>query len=80
MIVDWLLAPLIAAVQWAVDRLPDGHALDLPDLDALWDQVRGLDSLVPVLGVVQVMLGLLAFAAVFVVVRLVLTVWNLIYP
>lgn len=80
MIVDAILAPLLAAVSWALGLLPEGAPLDLPTLSPLWSAVSMLDSIVPIIGPLTVMLGLLSFGAVFVVVRLVLTVWNLIYP
>jgi hypothetical protein len=79
-ITDALVAPLLAVVSWVVGKLPSGHALALPSLDELWQTVAQVDSLVPVYGPLQVMLGVLALGAVFVVVRLVLTVWNLIWP
>ena len=80
MIIDALLAPLLDAVQWAIDRLPTGEPLALPNLDPWWATLRGLDSLIPVMGPVAVALSLLGMGAVFVVVRLILTVWNLIWP
>ncbi len=42
--------------------------------------MRGFDSIVPVMPLITLMLGLLAFGAIFVLVRIVLTIWNLIYP
>lgn len=80
MITDALLAPLLAAVDMIIGWLPAGQALDLPNIDAVWNAIATLDSLIPIIGPLMVMLGLLAVGVVFVIVRLALTVWNLIYP
>lgn len=80
MVIDWLLAPILDAMNAAVGSLPTGQPLSLPAIDVLWSQLRGLDSLIPVMGPITVMLGVLAAGVVFVAVRLVLTVWHLIYP
>ena len=80
MVIDWLFGPVVAAVGAGVDKLPQGHALALPSLTPLWDLIAGLDSIVPIMGPLTVMLGVLGFGAAFIVVRLVLTVWNLLYP
>lgn len=80
MVVDALLAPLLSVVEWVLGLLPAGKALPLPNLTALWNLVAVADSIIPIMGPLLVGLGLLAFGAVFVVVRIVLTVWNLIYP
>lgn len=80
MITDAIVAPLLAVVSWVVGKLPAGAPLSLPSLSGVWDVVRQVDSLVPIWGPLQVMLAVLALGAVFIVVRLVLTVWNLIWP
>lgn len=80
MLTDLLLAPLIEAVNAAVDRLPAGQAPNLPDPAGWWSQLQGLDSLVPIMGPLVFMLGLLGLVVVFVAARLILTVWNLIWP
>ena len=80
MITDALLAPLLAVVQTVVNLLPTGSPLSIGPVDALWTAVRQADSLVPVMGPLVAMLGVLAAAIAFVIVRLVLTVWNLIWP
>jgi hypothetical protein len=54
--------------------------LSIGPIDALWTAVRQFDSLVPVMGPVVAMLTLLTAVVAFVIVRLVLTVWNLIWP
>ncbi|MEN1974662.1 hypothetical protein AAHH18_06025 [Cellulomonas sp. P4] len=80
MITDALLAPILAAVQWVVDLLPEGQALNIGPVEVAWKAVRQADSLVPIMGPTVAMLGLLSAVVVFVIVRLLLTVWNLIWP
>lgn len=80
MVTDALLAPVLSVVQWVLDLLPDGQPPALPDLDLLWDALAGIDSLVPILGPLTFMVGLLGAVVAFVVARIVLTVWNLIWP
>lgn len=80
MIIDFLLSPLLTAIRAAVQQLPTGHALALPDLSPMWAQVRGFDSLVPVMAPLGVLLGLLSAGVVFIVVRLAIAVWHLIWP
>lgn len=80
MVTDALLAPLLAAVQLVVGWLPDGDPVSVPGLGPVWLAVAQVDSLVPVMGPLVAMLGLLSAVVVFLVVRLVLVVWNLVYP
>lgn len=80
MITDAILGPLLGVVRWMVGLLPQGNPLPLPSLDQLWQIVGEVDGLVPVGTPLTVMLGVLAVGAVFIVVRLVLTVWNLVWP
>jgi hypothetical protein len=80
MIVDAIAAPILAIVQWALGLLPRGEALPLPDSSGLWELLAGFDSLVPIWPVLYAGLGLLSAAVVFVTIRIVLTVWNLIWP
>lgn len=80
MITDAVLAPIIAAVRYFIGLLPTGQPLQLPSLGPVWDLIARVDSLVPILGPLQVMLAVLALGAVFIVVRLGLTLWNLIWP
>jgi hypothetical protein len=79
-ITDALLAPILSAVQTLIGWLPGGQPLSIGPIDALWTAVRQFDSLVPVMGPVVAMLTLLTAVVAFVIVRLVLTVWNLIWP
>jgi hypothetical protein len=80
MVTDALLAPLLALVAKVVGWLPDGNALPLPSLTPLLTVIGQVDSLVPIAGPLAVVCTILAAGAVFVLVRLVLTVWNLIWP
>jgi hypothetical protein len=80
MVTDFVLAPLIAVVKAALNALPAGSAPSLPSIAPLWTSLAGFDSLVPIGGPLAFMLGLLALGVAFVALRLVLTLWNLIYP
>jgi len=79
-IVDGLLAPLLSAVRTVLGWLPTGAPLDVGVVDTVWAAARQFDSLVPIMGPLVAMLGLLSALAGFLVVRVVLVVWNLIYP
>ncbi len=80
MVIDKLLAPLLAAVQTAIGWLPDGQPLDIGPLETVWTAARQFDSLIPIMGPLVAMLGLLSAVGGFLLVRLVLVIWNLIYP
>lgn len=80
MIVDLALSPFLAAVEFLVGLLPTGQALPIGPVASVWSAVAQFDSFIPVMGPLVAMLGVLSAVAVFIVVRLVLTVWNLIYP
>lgn len=80
MVTDALLAPLLALVGKVLGWLPDGSSLPLPSLAPLMTVIGQVDSLVPIAGPLYLICTLLAAGAVFVLVRLLLTVWNLIYP
>jgi hypothetical protein len=80
MVTDALLAPLLAVVAKVVGLLPDGSPLPLPSLTPLLTVIGQVDSLVPIAGPLAVVTTVLAAGVVFVLVRLVLTVWNLIWP
>lgn len=80
MITDAILWPLVMLAEWLERTLPDGAPLGMPDTSSFWSAVAGLNSLVPVGEVLVVALSLFAALAVFLVIRLVLLVWNLVYP
>jgi hypothetical protein len=60
--------------------LPEGDVPQLPGLGGVASLIAKADSLVPVASVVQAALVLLSFGVAFVLVRLVLVVWNLLWP
>jgi hypothetical protein len=64
---------------YTIGLLPQGH-LSLPSPAGLADLLGGLDSMVPVLAVIQLALTVLAAVLVFFTVRLILVIWNLIWP
>lgn len=80
MVTDAVLAPLLAMVQAVVGWLPEGQPLTVAPIDSVWLAIAQVDSLVPIMGPLIAMLGVLSAVVVFIAVRLVLTVWNLIYP
>lgn len=80
MIIDALFAPVLAAITAVVNLLPTGTAFEVGPVEAVWSAVRQVDSLVPVMGPLMAMLALLTAAVGFIALRLVLTLWNLIYP
>lgn len=80
MVTDAILAPILAVVAKMVDLLPDGTAFSLPAIAGLWDWLLDFNTLIPVYGPVVAMLAVLSAVVVFVTVRLILTIWNLIYP
>lgn len=80
MVTDSILAPLLAVVARVLNLLPDGTAFTLPAISGLWDWLLDFNTLIPVYGPVVAMLTVLSAVVVFVTVRLILTIWNLIYP
>ncbi len=80
MITDAILTVLSAVVGFLTSALPDGQPLTLPGASGLASAVGKVDSLVPIAGPMQALLGVMAAALVFVAVRLVLVIWNLLWP
>lgn len=80
MITDRILGLLAALLETVTAPLPRGSALQLPSLDSFWNALAGIDSLIPILGPITAGLTLLGALGAFLLVRLVLVVWNLIYP
>jgi len=80
MIVDLLLTPLIAVVEWMVGLLPSGEHLDLPAMDSFTALIAKVNSVLPIAPVIQVAVVVLGALVVFVLVRAALLVWNLIWP
>lgn len=80
MVTDFFLGLILSAVETVVGWLPDGVALDLPVIDSMVAWIQDLNSVIPVGPVIQAGVALLSLLGVFLAVRLVLTVWNLIWP
>lgn len=80
MITDALLSVIASVGNWLLGWLPDGAPIALPSLAPLWSLAAEVNSLIEINTPVHVMLGVLAAGVVFVVARLVLTLWNLVYP
>jgi hypothetical protein len=78
-ITDALLGAALAVWNYAVGLLPDGH-LSLPSTSGLSTVLGQVDSLVPILGPLQLALTILSAVGVFIAVRLVLVVINIIWP
>lgn len=80
MITDWLLWPLLATVEWAVNSLPDGEPIDVPGVSTLALWIARVDSLIPISEPLGAAMGVLSAVVLFVAARLVLTAWNLVWP
>jgi hypothetical protein len=80
MVTDAILRPLLSVVDFAFGLLPRAAPMALPGGGALAQQLAGLDSLIPIGGPLRIALGILSAVVVFMLVRLILTVWNLIWP
>jgi hypothetical protein len=78
-ITDALLAVASTIAGWIAALLPSGH-LTIPGSGPLVTVLGQLDSLVPIAGPLTAGVGVLAAVLAFVVVRLVLVLWNLIWP
>lgn len=79
MITDAILHWAVAVWNGAIGLLPHGH-LSLPSASGLADLLGGLDSLVPILGPLSLALTILAAVVVFISVRVILVIWNIVYP
>lgn len=79
MITDAVLALAGWVGTFVAGLLPSDH-LTLPPLGGITSAIAKADSLLPVSGILTAALGVLAAVVVFVLIRLTLTVWNLIWP
>jgi hypothetical protein len=79
-VTDFLIAPLLAVLQWAVNALPDGQPVSIPGVGPLVTWISRVDSLIPISGPLTFAMGMLGLVVVFVGVRLLLTAWNLVWP
>ena len=79
MIVDLVVRFFADLFRPVIDTLPQGH-LSLPGVTGLGSSLAGLDSLVPVLGVLRLGAVMLSALVLFVVVRVVVFVRYLLLP
>jgi hypothetical protein len=79
-ITDLVLGLFSHLAGWLVDTLPPAGAVAFPGVSAIATTVAKLDSLVPVAGVIQVAVGVLAAVLVFFLVRLVLMLRYVLLP
>lgn len=79
MIVDAILGPLLAAAAWVLDFLPDGSPLDLPGWGGATTMLAKINSVLPIGPVIGVAIALLSALAVFIVVRLILVIINIVW-
>lgn len=79
MVTDALIAPFLYTLEYLIGLIPNWSP-NFGGVEAITVWIARVDSLVPIAGPLNVMLGVLAFGVVFVLVRLVLTLWNLVWP
>ena len=79
MVTDAVLGPLFVLAEWVLAQLPSAP-VTVPGAGAMLLWVGRVDSLVPIAEPLTFAAGLGAVAVVFVVIRLVLTMWNLVWP
>jgi hypothetical protein len=79
MIWQWLATAANAILGPVLDLLPEGH-LSLPSASPVAAALVNIDKVVPILGPLALAATVLSAVVGFITVRLVLTVWNLIYP
>jgi hypothetical protein len=76
---EWLAKALDAVLSPVLDLLPSDH-LSLPSAAPVADALASIDAVVPILGPLHMAATCLAAVLAFITTRLLLTVWNLIYP
>lgn len=79
MIIDVLVAPLLRIVERMFRVLPEGQALDLPGMQSMTDIMAKVNSVIPVGPVVQMAVVLLGALVVFLLIRLVLVIVNIVW-
>jgi hypothetical protein len=77
-ITDLLLDPLYSLALMVLGWLPEVE-LRVPETSGLGHYIAGLDQIVPIAGPIQLGLGVLSALVVFVVIRLVLVVINIVW-
>lgn len=79
MVTDALISPILAIVEWVVGLIPE-YSPDFGGVSSVVVWIARLDMLIPIAQPLTVMLGVLSGVLVFVLGRLVLTLWNLVWP
>jgi len=79
MVTDKVLDFAAWVIAFVAQVLPEHH-LSLPTLGGIGPLLGKVDSLVPIAGPLAAAVGVLSVVLAFIVVRLALTVWNLIWP
>lgn len=79
MILDAILVPLFNMVEWVFAKLPAGQPLDLPGFTSVTGTLAKVNSVIPIGPVMQVAVVLLGALVVFVIVRLILVVINIVW-
>jgi hypothetical protein len=69
----WVIDPIVSL-------LPEGDTGALPGVSAIATWIARADSFVPIAGPLTLMLGVLSAVALFITVRIGLTLWNVIKP
>lgn len=80
MITDALLHALTLAILGFTSLLPQSSGWALPDLEPVWGPIRKMNSLLPIGDQLVAVIAVLAVVGVFVLVRLLLVLWNAIWP
>lgn len=75
MITDALISMITGLFNTVAGLLPS-HTLALPDLSGVKQWIADVDSVLPIGGVIQVGVYVLALGAVFVTVRLLMMAWK----
>lgn len=79
MITDALISFVSTVAGWITELLPTDH-LSLPSAGPVVAVLGRVDSLVPIAGPVSAALIVLSAVVAFIAVRLILMLWNLLWP
>lgn len=80
MVTDLFLGWILGAVETVVGLLPTATLGTLPALTEFMGWVSDVNTLIPVAPLLQTFVVIISGLVIFVVVRVVLLVWNLIWP
>lgn len=79
MIVDAVLALLLSVVETIFGWLPEAPTLDLGPISGFAQLIGQIDSLIPILPIVGLAFGMLSALVIFLLIRLVLVVVNIVW-